>query len=28
MPLSTILQLYQGISFNGGGNRSSRRKPL
>ena len=28
MPLSTIFQLYRGgLSFTGGGNRSTRRKP-
>ena len=27
-PLSTIVQLYHAISFIGGGNRSTRRKPL
>jgi len=26
-PLSTIFQLYLAVSFNGGGNRSSGRKP-
>jgi len=28
MPLTTIFQLYRGISFIGGGNRSAWRKPL
>jgi len=27
MPLSTIFQLYHGVSFIGGGNRNTRRKP-
>jgi hypothetical protein len=27
-PLSSIFQLYRGVSFIGGGNRSTRRKPL
>jgi hypothetical protein len=28
MPLSTIFQLYRGVSFIGGGKRSTQRKPL
>jgi hypothetical protein len=28
MPLSTIFQLYHGISFIGGGNRNTQRQPL